>query len=378
MNAQGVGRPHVGLQLRREWQFEADAVWGRGVIDEKKVRWKGQEAVPLRREGIACRIGRRRVGPGVGGAGVGGTGIRTAVVPAACGQQERDADGNSRAAHVDASKAYNNQMHVPAAIALALIAVGCAAGGVSSDAASDSALPDTAPPSPDSTIIDPPDTAPADTAPADTGPADTGTPDAPPTDTGPADTGPADTGPADTGPMDTGPVDTGAPCPCASCAGRGIVFVTSSTYTGSLGGLGGADGICNTRATAAGLAGTYTAWLSDHAVSARDRVSGGPWFDTTDALVACDLADLLDGPAKTVNVTELGTTTAEILVWTGTRTDGAVDAFADHDLCSEWTASPVSPEALMGRSDRADTGWTTWQTGFCSNRHPIYCFQTGP
>jgi len=41
------------------------------------------------------------------------------------------------------------------------------------------------------------------------------------------------------------------------------VFVTLSDYTGDLGGLEGADAICEAEADDAGLTGTYKAWLSD-------------------------------------------------------------------------------------------------------------------
>jgi len=60
-----------------------------------------------------------------------------------------------------------------------------------------------------------------------------------------------------------------------------IVFVTSTVQTGNLKtvgagatGLEGANNICNARATAAGLPGTYTAWLSiTGGVAAKDRVT---------------------------------------------------------------------------------------------------------
>jgi hypothetical protein len=51
------------------------------------------------------------------------------------------------------------------------------------------------------------------------------------------------------------------------------VFVTSTTQTGNLGGLSGADQICNDRAVAAGLTGNYLAWLSTSSMDAIDRFS---------------------------------------------------------------------------------------------------------
>src|SRR5439155_17879039 len=50
-----------------------------------------------------------------------------------------------------------------------------------------------------------------------------------------------------------------------------LVFVTSTTQPpGSLGGLAGADMLCNARAAAPGLPGTYVAWLSTPSVRAID------------------------------------------------------------------------------------------------------------
>lgn len=49
------------------------------------------------------------------------------------------------------------------------------------------------------------------------------------------------------------------------------VFVTSQTYTGNLGGLAGADAQCNLLAKAAGLEGSYLAWLSDATESPSTR-----------------------------------------------------------------------------------------------------------
>ena len=59
----------------------------------------------------------------------------------------------------------------------------------------------------------------------------------------------------------SGPVCEPPPVPasCNPCK----VFVTSTVHDGNLGGLVGADAICNSLASAAGLAGTYKAWLSD-------------------------------------------------------------------------------------------------------------------
>lgn len=52
------------------------------------------------------------------------------------------------------------------------------------------------------------------------------------------------------------------------------IFLTSTVYGGDLGGLAGADAICQARADAANLGGTWRAILSTRQVDARDHVDG--------------------------------------------------------------------------------------------------------
>src|SRR5690606_988458 len=76
-----------------------------------------------------------------------------------------------------------------------------------------------------------------------------------------------------------GPASGGGGDPDAGAADAAlptnIVFVTSTQHVAQdLGGLEGADRICADRAAAAGLPGTYVAWLSTRTVDARDRLAG--------------------------------------------------------------------------------------------------------
>lgn len=183
---------------------------------------------------------------------------------------------------------------------------------------------------------------------------------------------------ADMVPFDTSVKDAG-PCPCTSCQNKQIVFVTSATYNGAMGGLVGADQACNNLAKSAGLSGAFKAWLSDSSTDARDRVTGGPWFTVQNDLVACDTAELTTtGVRHPINLTESSGASPMELVWTGTRYDGTADAIVDHDICSDWTSAVDSPEALVGRSDLTGKLFTMTQSAFCSHALPIYCFQGSP
>ena len=76
-------------------------------------------------------------------------------------------------------------------------------------------------------------------------------------------------------------------------------FVTGETHSGNLGGLAGADAICQRLATDVGAGDhTWRAYLSTHgtpstpAVNARDRIGNGPWHNAKGVLIAASLADL--------------------------------------------------------------------------------------
>src|SRR3984893_19039403 len=74
-------------------------------------------------------------------------------------------------------------------------------------------------------------------------------------------------------------------------------FIASagSGHGANLGGLAGADKICQTLATAAGSTKTFHAYLSTqgaNAVNARDRIGNGPWYNAKGEEVANNLADL--------------------------------------------------------------------------------------
>lgn len=91
---------------------------------------------------------------------------------------------------------------------------------------------------------------------------------------------------------------------------RAGFFVTSSTSgTGNLGGLSGADQRCQELAKSAGLPNrAWRAYLSTSGpggVSARDRIGSGPWYNVKGMLVAQNLAELHSDKANINNETAL-------------------------------------------------------------------------
>ena len=77
-------------------------------------------------------------------------------------------------------------------------------------------------------------------------------------------------------------------------------FITSTTPgSGNLGGLAGADKICQDLATAAGAGGkTWHAYLSTQpangvaGVNARARIGAGPWYNAKGTMIAANVGDL--------------------------------------------------------------------------------------
>jgi len=144
-------------------------------------------------------------------------------------------------------------------------------------------------------------------------------------------------------------------------------FVTSagSGKGADLGGIAGADRICQTLATAAGSTKTWHAYLSaaaangQAAVNARDRIGAGPWYNAKGARVAQNVGDLhgdtLEQARRGNNIQKptaltekgevvngVGDTPNQHDMITGSQLDGtAFTDGADH-TCSNYTSSAAT------------------------------------
>jgi hypothetical protein len=163
-----------------------------------------------------------------------------------------------------------------------------------------------------------------------------------------------------------------------------IIFVSSVTYNGDLGGLLGADAECQALADAAGLPGIYMAWLSTAMESPSTRMtqSALPYVRPDGVQVAPNWAGLIDGTLDApINVTEtggavpIGNTSCAgggfPTVWSATSSTGAT---AGGSNCSDWTS--IAGGSQWGRADVTDGSWTSWCSGgLCDWLSPIYCVQ---
>lgn len=185
------------------------------------------------------------------------------------------------------------------------------------------------------------------------------------------DAGDADAGetPTDGG---TDPTDT-----------HNVVFVTSSQQAaGTLGGLQGADALCQERAAAADLprADSYVAWLSDDTIPAKDRLIGSRgWVRTDGRPVADTLDELTSGilyypPA----LDEHGTrpSPSQAAVATGTENDGTRHLQAHR--CQEWTNDDGALDIWVGTALDATGRWSARDVlSSCATPVALLCFGTG-
>ena len=160
-----------------------------------------------------------------------------------------------------------------------------------------------------------------------------------------------------------------------------LSFFIASAGSGdgaNLGGLAGADRICQARAQAVGAGWRrWRAYLSSGArpgtpaVNARDRIGRGPWYNAKGIAVAMSVADLHSANnqlSKANSLTEAGSmvngrgdkpNVHDIL--TGSQADGtAFSGEADH-TCQNWTSNSQG-SAQVGHHDRQGGGAdpTSW------------------
>jgi hypothetical protein len=148
-----------------------------------------------------------------------------------------------------------------------------------------------------------------------------------------------------------------------------MTFFISSAGSGSggnLGGLEGADAICQKLAQAAGAGSkTWRAYLSTtgaKSVNARDRIGRGPWQNAKGETVARTLDDLHSDKNNLNKQTAL-TETGQVVngrgdkpnmhdILTGSSSDGRAVGGGEKDTtCNNWTSADAG-SAIVGHHDR--------------------------
>jgi hypothetical protein len=194
-------------------------------------------------------------------------------------------------------------------------------------------------------------------------------------------------------------------------------FVTSDAHNGNLGGLTGADAICQRLATAVGAGNrTWRAYLSTHgttteaAVNARDRIGNGPWHNAKGVMIAASLADLHGDIQRDSNLiyretalTEKGElvngrvrpegTNNEHDMLTGSDSHGrafppGLSSSGQDRTCRNWTYDGPDGRAMIGHHDRLSSWNVSWNSSHSTDGGSLenfnetggaghfYCFAT--
>jgi len=185
-------------------------------------------------------------------------------------------------------------------------------------------------------------------------------------------------------------------------------FVTSQTsVTGNLGGLRGADALCQTLAANVGAGSkTWRAYLSverdadngNGPTNARSRIGNGPWVNAAGVTVAANVTELharkgdasvfVDERGQRINGQWSGSPApVQHDIMTGSAADGTLLTGL---TCSDWTSASTTVAAQVGHSDgfgpNQDTSGalSSWNSAHanasCADTAPrggagrIYCF----
>ena len=169
--------------------------------------------------------------------------------------------------------------------------------------------------------------------------------------------------------------------------------------TGNLGGLAGADQICQTQAQALGGAAagkTWHAYLSQEQrgntpkVNARGRIGQGPWYNVKGQLIASSVADLHGDQQRDRNniqaATALDVKGEQIPgnvhdILTGSDSDGRAFTDGYDHTCNNWTSDGMTlpqaananaavpadrARAMLGHSNRSGGQNTSWNAAHMS------------
>ncbi len=152
-----------------------------------------------------------------------------------------------------------------------------------------------------------------------------------------------------------------------------LAFVTSTEYTADFGSAAEADVLCGARASAAGLSGSFRAWLSDSQSSPSTRFSRaeGNYVSVGGTVIAAGWSGLTSGSLKTTLDYDENEeqTTVGLTTWTGTAADGT----ATDDHCNDWSGSG---QATIGDITAFGYKWSALPSaGDCTGFRHLYCFE---
>jgi hypothetical protein len=188
------------------------------------------------------------------------------------------------------------------------------------------------------------------------------------------------------------------PVPLPTCATCGVSFFIAEnpTGTGNLGGIAGADQVCQNAAQALGgqnASRTWHAYISQEQrgaaprINARDRIGTGPWYNVKSQLIASNVADLHGDQQRDRNniqrATALDIKGEQVPgnqhdILTGSDSDGRAFTDGTDHTCNNWTSDAMSypqanpnvpadrARAMLGHMDRSGGQNVSWNAAHMS------------
>lgn len=169
------------------------------------------------------------------------------------------------------------------------------------------------------------------------------------------------------------PCGAGGPC---------RVFRTFEGFNGNMGGLSGADELCQQQAAAWHFPGTYMAWLSNETESPATRFllkSPGPYWTAGRLLIANSWADLTSNDLDHAIGSALYPFERCFPIepaWSNTRADGTSRGAAGRH-CQNWSSigSSASDDGGTGQCGATTSVWTEGGSMTCLLHGRLICFQ---
>lgn len=155
------------------------------------------------------------------------------------------------------------------------------------------------------------------------------------------------------------------------------VFVTSTRYDATFGGVSGADALCQSHADGAGLGGTWLSWVSDSTEgSPAENFTQSPYKYTLvdGTVIAADWDDLTDGELDALIGLDENGDARTGYVWTGTTTAGV----AVSNVCSDWTSTSYTGKVGSANDDNDGASpqwWSTRGNQSCGSQGRLFCFE---
>ncbi len=171
---------------------------------------------------------------------------------------------------------------------------------------------------------------------------------------------------------------SGADLVPAPAAGK-VAFVSTKAFTPGPGvGVDGADALCATNATSAGLVGTFKALLATTTASAASRVTLAPLYVRPDGIPIASGSTIAAGGPLDSGIWQRADGTyvpaTGDLIYAGAPSPSAVSPTLEAS-CDDWTAT-TSVAAHIGADTFADPlWWSLAQNGECTSTLAVYCLE---